>query len=246
MTPLALLDQAVELGVSVVQIADRIALHELNEAELTTLREQAAARGITLEIGTWGINADRLRRYVDIARTLGAPLIRTVIETEPRQPTAREAVQTLASIAPLLEQRGVSLAIENHERLNARTLRQIIDEVGSARVGVCLDTANSLGCSEGSEHVLEVLGPRTYCLHIKDYTARRLPHRFGFMIEGCAAGTGDLDIPHWLARLREMRREVNVILELWPAPESTIADSIEKETRWAAESVRYLRQFIPE
>src|SRR5687767_3074161 len=163
MTPFALVDQAVQLGVAVVQIADRMPLHELSDAELHALRHHAADRGITLEIGTWGIDVNRLTRYVDIATLLGSPLIRTVVETEPRQPSPREVVEILSSLAPLLEQRGVTLAIENHEKIKAATLRQIVDDVGCERVGICLDTANSLGCSEGAAEVLDILGPRTCC-----------------------------------------------------------------------------------
>lgn len=113
----------------------------------------------------------------------------------------------------------------------------IVDEVASARIGVCLDTANSLGCSEGPDVVLDALGPRTCCLHVKDYTIRRLPHRFGFLVEGGATGRGDLDLPRWLGRRRELGRDVNVILELWPGPESSLEAAIAKEQSWAEQSI---------
>ncbi len=93
--------------------------------------------------------------------------------------------------------------------------------------------------------MLDTLGPRACGLHVKDYTVRSLPNRFGFLIEGCPAGQGQVDVPHWLARLREMGRDVNVILELWPAPETTLDAAIEKEERWTAQSITFLRQFIP-
>jgi sugar phosphate isomerase/epimerase len=245
MTALALLERATQLGVSVVQIADRMPLHELAPADLAAIRTSAAERRLTLEIGTWGTRPEQLIRYVEIAAFLGAPLIRTVIETDPGQPSPSDVVRNLVALVPQLESRGVSVAIENHERVKARVLRQIVDDIGSKHIGVCLDTANSLGCSEGAEEVLTILGPRTICLHLKDYRARRLDHRFGFLIEGAPAGAGDLDIPHWLARLREFGCQANVILELWPPPESAGAEAtISKEKQWAEQSVAYLRQFV--
>ena len=49
-----------------------------------------------------------------------------------------------------------------------------------------------------------------------------------------------------LHRLRAQGRDPNAILELWPPPEATVAESVAKEAGWAAESIRYLRRFIPE
>jgi hypothetical protein len=53
-----------------------------------------------------------------------------------------------------------------------------------------------------------------------------------------------LDIPKLIAQVRTFGRDPNVILELWPAPESTVAATIEKEALWADQSIRYLRQMI--
>jgi hypothetical protein len=43
-----------------------------------------------------------------------------------------------------------------------------------------------------------------------------------------------------------MGSNANAILELWPAPEASIAKSVAKEEAWTAESVRYLRRYIPD
>ena len=139
---------------------------------------------------------------------------------------------------------GVRLAIENHDRFKSATLLAILERLDSAWAGICLDTANSFGCSEGPEAALETLGPRVFNLHLKDYVVRRMDHLKGFLIEGRPAGQGDLDIPHILQRLGELGRDPYAILELWPAPEASMTESIAKEEAWAAQSVRYLRRFI--
>jgi sugar phosphate isomerase/epimerase len=246
LTPLGLLDKASAAGVSVVQIADNLPLHALADHELDTLRRQASDRDITLEIGTRGIAPEHLRRYLRIAGRLGSRLLRVVFDTVTHHPTLPEIVETLAVIAPEAGKHGITLAIENHDRFKAVALLEIFERVSQPGVGLCFDTANSLGCMEGAEQVLGTLGRHVVNVHVKDVRVSRVPHLFGFVVEGRPAGEGDLDIPKLLARVRELGRDPNVILELWPSPEATISATIEKEDRWAAQSIGYLRRFIPD
>ena len=172
--------------------------------------------------------------------------MRVVLDTADRRPTPDEVVATLRGVLPEFESADVCLAIENHDRFGSATLAEILDHLDSPCAGICLDTANSLGCLEGVETVLEVLGPRTVNLHIKDFEILRPRHHKGFIIEGRPAGQGRLDIPRLLARLRALGRDPNAILELWPPPEADSAAAAGKEASWADESVRYLRRLIPD
>jgi hypothetical protein len=38
----------------------------------------------------------------------------------------------------------------------------------------------------------------------------------------------------------------NAILELWPPPEARTATTVEKNDAWAAQSIQYLREVIPD
>ncbi len=244
LTPEGLLDKASELGVRIVQIADNLPLDRLSERGLDALLGRATEAGIELEIGTCGIEPENLRQYLRLAIRLRSSILRTVIDTPQKDPTVLETVQTLAPLMAEFEQAGVDLALENHDRFDAATLKSILDRVGSPILGICLDTANSIGCVENVTTLLNVLGPKVVNLHIKDFVVFRPGHKKGFVVEGRPAGQGQLDIPTILASLRELGREVNAIVELWPAPEATISASIAKENEWARQSVRYLRQFI--
>lgn len=245
MTPFELLEEAGAFGVSVVQIADNLPLDALSPAELRRLGRTAHARGITLETGTRGIDRDHLLRYVEIAASLSSSLLRVVVDTKRAHPEPPDIVARLRKIVPELEAAGVTLAIENHDRLPAVVLRRIMEEVGSPRVGICLDTANSIGANEGVAHVLAMLAPWIANVHVKDVTIRRLPHLMGFLVEGAPAGKGDLDIPDLLERVRrEVPRDVNAILELWTPPEEDETKTLAKERRWARASVKYLRPLI--
>jgi sugar phosphate isomerase/epimerase len=199
-----------------------------------------------VEVGTKGIAPDRLRAYLAIAEELGSPVLRTLNDADGRRPTPDEAVALLRQVTPDFERAGVHLAIENHDRLPAATLVEILSRVGSRRLGICLDTANSLGCLEGTATVVETLGPHAVNLHVKDCRVARLPHEKGFVVEGCPAGRGQLDVPALLARVRSFGRAPSAILELWPPPEADVEASVSKERAWAEESVRYLRHYLPD
>lgn len=241
-----LLRKAVELGVRVVQIADNLPLDRLSGAELDTLAERAASWHLDLEVGTSGIDPGHLRTYLGLAARLKSPLVRVVLDAEIAHPSSVEVVDALRDVLPAFERAEVCLAIENHDRFRAATLAEIVERLDSRQVGICLDTANSLGCAEGLDTLLRLLGRWVVNLHVKDFQVRRLPHQKGFLVEGCPAGQGLLDFPGLLTELRARGRNPNAILELWPPPEATIAESVAKEDSWATESIRYLRRYVPE
>ncbi len=244
-----LVQRAADFGLSLVQIADNLPLHTLTQAELKRLRADAARLSVSVEVGTRGIGYDHLLRYLEIAQFFGSPILRTVIDTADQQPEFKDIINILHVAMPRFEKAGVTLAIENHDRFSAETFRQIVKLVGSPALGICLDTVNSFGASEGPGVVVPALGAHVVNLHVKDYTIHRHRHMLGFEIEGTPAGAGMLEIP-WLldqlARLVPPDRNVNAILELWPSPESDTAATIAKEDTWVVESIAYLRQIIPD
>jgi sugar phosphate isomerase/epimerase len=243
-----LLMRAGELGVRTVQIADNLPLHRLAPAELAALADRAAGDGIAIEVGTRGIGGQHLWAYLDLAARLGSPILRVVVDTAAHQPSPDEIVATVGALLPALEQAGVTLAIENHDRFSTRILTEILERIDSERVGICLDTVNSFGALEGPPVVVEALGPWTVNLHVKDFAVTRAGHSLGFTIEGRPAGQGQLDVPWLLERLRALARQPisAAIVELWTPPEATLEETIAKERTWAAESVAYLRRFVPD
>ena len=80
--PLALgqmLDRTRELGGDVFQICDYGPLADLGGAALREVRSQAAALGLTLELGTRGASPENLRRYLELARVLDARVVRAIL-----------------------------------------------------------------------------------------------------------------------------------------------------------------------
>lgn len=247
LTALDLLHRARELDVRVVQIADNLPLHRLSSAERSALRRAAVEEGIQVEVGTRGIDPDHLRGYLSIAQEFGSDILRVVVDTADDHPGEDRIVRSLRSVIGDFERAGVRLAIENHDRFTASSLAAMVRDVGSPAIGICLDTANSLGAQEGVRQVAEALAPWLVNLHLKDVSIRRLHHLMGFHIEGAPAGEGAIDIP-WLLDFVRARasRPMSVILELWPPPEERLDDTLAKEAEWAASSIRYLRALIPD
>ncbi len=234
-----LLDKCREHGVKLLQIGDNLPLHTFDDTRLNRLAERAAREGVQLEIGARRLSVERVAEYAAIARLLGAKLVRFVIDDADYHPTPDVVSMVLRQSLPLLA--GLKLGIENHDRFSAATLREMIEGADSDRIGVCLDTANSIGAGEGLDTVVRELGPLTVNLHIKDFQIARVPHLMGFMVEGRPAGAGQLDVPRLLGRLVPFQRCESAAIELWTPPESNLEQTIAKEESWAAQSLEYLK-----
>ncbi len=246
-----LIERCVALRVRVLQLADGLSLNTLNARELDSIAETAARHGITLEVGTRATDRDSLLPYVRIAQTLGSSLLRVVMRTAETQLSITETQALCAEMIPDLERHRVCLGIETHESATAAQMLCLMNAIDSPYLGVVFDTANSLGCYEPAEYVLETLQSHIVNYHVKDVRTRRLPSGFGFTVEGTQAGAGELNIPALTERIRALAprkavTEINAILEHWPPFEDTIENTLLLEERWTAESVRYLRRLIPE
>jgi len=239
-----LLEKTARLHVKVVQFCENLPLAQFPERHLDSFERRVRELGLEVELGTRGLAIDNLRANLRLAQRFGCGFLRLVIDSAGDEPTAEQVVPRLQSILPEFEAAGVRLAIENHDRFSSATLASIIKQLGADRVGVCLDTVNSFGALEGPEIVVQHLAPHVLCLHVKDFTVRRPPHQMGFLVEGCAAGQGRLNVPKLLTALKVSSHPFNAILESWVTPGETLEGTIAREAAWTEEGVRYLRQFI--
>ena len=238
-TAVELIQLTSDLGVGLVQIADNLPLHTLTEPAIDQIVAAASARRIDVEVGTRGIGS-QLSRYAELATRFGAPFVRVVIDDADDQPTPAEAAARLAPFEAQFRDRGLRLAIENHDRFRTDELAGLIHQLGDW-TAICLDTVNSLGALEPPITVVERLGPLAINLHLKDFTIHRHRHGLGFEVEGTPAGAGLLDVPWLLATLSPYKQIRTAILELWTPPEPDLDATIAKEFRWVQESLNYLR-----
>jgi len=236
-----LLDKAAEHGIEIVQVCDNLPLINLSIEENSRVAARAQALGIQVEVGTRGLSAEIVRSHLALCKIYRSPILRIVIDTKEYEPSLPEIVAILQPLLKELEAADVVLAIENHDRFHARDLRQIIDTLGSDRVGLCLDGANSLGAGEDIYTVLDQLAPCVVNLHLKDFSIRRLPTQLGFIVEGQASGDGMLDLQSMLPRLPP---SISAIVELWVPERESLEATLALENAWVERSISNMKVML--
>jgi sugar phosphate isomerase/epimerase len=238
----ALLHETGGAGLGLLQVGDNLPLHTIGLERLERLARRAAGACIELQVGARRLAPERIQKYVEIARLINAKVICLRIDDADYHPPPSTVIDLLLDSLKLLD--GLTLAVKNTERMTAAKLRAIIETVGSERVGVCLDTANSIGAGEGLESVVTTLAPVTVNLHIKDFGIQRSADRMGFIVTGRPAGEGMVDLVWVLKQLEKHRCRASAILEQWTPSTGNLDETIALESEWAARSVRYLKPFF--
>jgi 3-oxoisoapionate decarboxylase len=244
LTAQGLLEKAIELDVHVVQYGPNLPSDSLSNAEFERLVATAEEHAVELELGTAGFDITHLRKQIALAKRARSRTLRTIPDYTGEAPLGKME-DSLREVAGALQDADLRLGIEN-ARIPAMQLSALLDAVAHPCIGVTLDTVNSLAIPEGTAEVATALARHTVCLHVKDFAISRIWHSMGFTVEGRPAGQGQLDIPWLLELLRRSGVSPNAILELWVPQQATLEQTIELEEQWAMESVRWLRDLIPE
>lgn len=227
-----------QLGYKLVQLSDNVHLHNMSQEDLHMLQETAELLDVTIEVGMRGSSPELLLNYLDIARTLKADLVRTLITTA----EIAEAEGQLQCVLPSYEASGVTIAVENHGMHSTRQLMQLFENLNSRYMGCCLDTVNSFGALESPDYVIDQLLPYAVNLHVKDFEIKRVDHQMGYMVLGTAAGYGQLDIPKLAEKLRGQKKNINAILELWTPFTESVDKTVELELKWMQQSLDFLKK----
>ena len=245
MTPQDLIDKAVALGAEVVQFGDNMPLEIYSDERLEQIRLYAEKRGIELEAGMRKATPERLADYIRITRKIGAGTLRLISDGPDFAPDLDQFCRILSSVIPQLEESGVILGIENHDRFSAREYAQMVETIGHPQVGLTIDTVNSLSHEEPIDEVLKHMAPYCVCLHMKDYVIKRYNGGGGLKITGACLGTGRLDIRRVYEECRtKSDRDFNIILESWLEPCETTEETLRVEDEWAAAGVAYLKTLL--
>jgi len=241
MTAQDLIRTASTNSIPVVQFADNFPLHTLSVNEQNELKHLADDLGVEIEVGSRGLTSERIHQYLEIAARFESPFLRFVIDEEGYEPSLPQITSIINENLDDFYSYNIFLAIENHDRFTCKELIQIIHQTDPNRVGICLDTVNSLGAGEGIQEVMTQLIPYALNFHIKDFIIQRLPHQMGFEVVGKPAGQGFLDLLPIVYQLKNYQRCISCTLELWTPPEPDLEATIAKEKEWADQSLTYLQ-----
>ncbi|WP_422935070.1 sugar phosphate isomerase/epimerase family protein [Sinomonas sp. P47F7] len=245
-------DRAHELGLGLLQICDYAPLEAWDDAQLAELRAHADAQGVALEVGTKGIRPERLRRFLHIAKALGADLVRSMLNTpapdvfggpgEPgHAPSPAEAIELLREVMPEYETAGVHLALETYEQVPTAELIAVVEAIGSPSLGICSDPANTVAALENPREVIEGVAPHVLNMHIKDFAFGRQDGWVGFVYTGVPMGEGLLDYDHMAAAIRPAQNSINQIVEHWLPWQGSPEETIRAERQWTDQTIAYLR-----
>lgn len=169
------LDRAAELELGHVELADMRHLPDTEPATIARLRAAADQRGLSVALGTGGLDLKHLTRLLHASAALGAPVLRTFTDLgatwRPNcgQADFDAAADVLRRLGPICDQTGVSLAIENHHDVTADELAGLLEAVDHPRIGVCFDTGNALGVFEDPLVSAKRLARWTLDVHLKAY-----------------------------------------------------------------------------
>lgn len=171
------------------------------------------ARDLGLElyfgVGTVGPAGDdepvlaKIRERLSQGLTAGCTSFLTFTETvftgvfDDRRSQLDTVIRRLRALTPVLAELGCRLDVKTHEDVSSHELLDVIRQVDSPLIGVCLDVANLVVRGEDPVRAAELLAPHTAQAHLEDvllpFTARGA-HRY---LMPC--GSGALD---WTSILR--------------------------------------------
>jgi sugar phosphate isomerase/epimerase len=228
-------------GAEVFQICDYAPILAYSAAELRDLHSLADDLGIELELGTRGVLPDHLAGFLRMAETLGAGVVRSMINTAEHQPTLAEAESLLRTALPAFESAGVTVALETYEQVRSSDLVSLVEAVASPSLGICLDPANSVAALENPRDVIDRCAPYVANIHVKDFAFTRRGGWVGFTLEGAPLGTGLLDYDYLLETVKPAERGINQIIEHWLPLGETIEETIALENTWNTSNLQYLR-----
>ena len=245
LTPFDLIDKALDIGAEVLQFGDNVPLEVYTDEELESIRIYAEESEIELEVGMRKATEARLKNYLKITQKTGAHFLRLITDGVDFQPDFQEFCIILLSVIPQLEESGVVLGIENHDRFLVNEYAHMMEAVDHPQIGITVDSVNSLSTEEPLDEVLKYLAPFCVCLHVKDYVIKRSNGGGGLKITGARLGTGRLDIHRCFEECRiSSSRDFNIILESWMEPCGTLEETLRMEDEWARAGVRYLKQLV--
>lgn len=120
--------------------------------------------------------------------------------------------RTLRLVEPVMRRYRVKLAIENHKDLTTEELAAMMREFGGEWIGVLVDTGNNLALLEDPHEAIDGLASWALSVHLKDMAVQ--PYEEGFLLSEVPLGTGLLDLPRMVQRLRQANPGIVLNLEM--------------------------------
>ncbi|MGN7862638.1 sugar phosphate isomerase/epimerase family protein [Microbacterium sp. 22303] len=229
------------LDVDVFQICDYTPLDGMDRQELRDTADAARDLGLTVQLGTRGIEPARLSHYLGVADVFDARLVRSMLFSPDSRPSVSEAATWLRQALPAFEEQGVTLALETYEQVATADLIALVEGLNSDRLGICLDPANVVARLERPRDCVEQAAHLVKNVHVKDFAFTRRPGWVGFDYGGARMGEGLHDYAYLLRTVRPRERGIDEIVEHWLSWQGDAETTIRTEREWTRTTLEHLR-----
>ncbi|MGI8671762.1 MAG: sugar phosphate isomerase/epimerase family protein [Luteitalea sp.] len=227
-----LLEYGSAIAADSVLISDLDAFESLEEPPLRKVRDDAAARNLSLHVGTWsvcptskafrpanGTADEQLARGIRVARLVGSPVLRVVLGTWEDRLTDGGIGRHIDSLVSVLKggrsqalDASVRIAVENHAGdMRAEEVAALVEMAGRDFVGVNFDSGNSLWTLENPLDALEIVAPYIVTTSLRDGVVTDIPT--GCRVTWTAMGDGQIDFVRFMPRFAELCSGVPVHIE---------------------------------
>lgn len=220
------IDYAAEQNVEGVELLDFFWTDKA--VEIPQVKKQMADRGLTLAAYSIGNDffqpdaearakqLEHVMNSVDVANELEVGLLRVFSGSHVEGYTLEQGIdwviEGLSASADYAQQKGVTLALENHGLLAGRSdqVKSIIERVNSPALRANFDTGNFLLVGQSPSDAIKELAPLVALVHLKDFrpapegqTVHVYKGLDGKLYTGAVTGEGSVDLPYIVSVLRE-------------------------------------------
>lgn len=197
------LDLATQLGLASVEMPLSYIAEDEHPGKLADLAAQTAERGLGLVIDGPMLEVATFRRHLERAHAMGATVVRCILShvlcgersaiggLEGWRRHLDEMARRLAEVAPIAEDLGLRIGVENHQDATSDDLVWLCERVNSPAVGITLDTGNPLAVAEDPVLFAQRVLPHLVHVHLKDYRMTQTAH--GYRLFHCPIGAGVVD-----------------------------------------------------
>ena len=254
-----LMDEAKKLGLDGLHLtaAD---LGATGAEHLHDVRRAAEESGLFLEYN-FSLDAsgydDRLTHTMEegiaIAETIGSDIGKVSMDIKRPHPVCGSAfhpevipqleriARQAEAAAPVAQNAGVRICLENHTEAFSDEVLWIINRVNHPYVGVCVDTNNSLMVGEDPLTAIRKLAPVSFTNHFSDHRIEF--DQYGCRITGVATGTGDVPMrqAYEVIKANPHMKRLNLEIEFDPGSDGPDA-ARSREYQAVVESIRFARE----
>jgi len=197
-----------------------------DEPYCAALRRWAEAREMYIEgsisLADHRFEPERFEKEVLTAKASGAAVVRTIVipgrryeqfsSAEEFARYSQRALERLRLAEPVMARHRMRLAIENHKCHRVEERLDLLRQLSSEWIGMCVDTGNSFSLCEDPMDVVRAYAPFAFSVHVRDHAVRE--YEEGFLFGEAALGQGFFDVPAMVQIIRAARPQVHFTLEM--------------------------------